>query len=194
MVVSGNYPVVLDACVLAPITLCDLLLKLAETPRLYLPRFSKAILDEVKQTQIDKLNWPVELAEYWRTEVARNFPEALVENYEPHIAHCTNQEKDKHVLAVAIHCQCGVIITSNLKDFPKESLDPWQVRAVNPSSFLISLYEVKHVIVISKIDDMAVHRKKSREDILRSLYKSVPGFASRLAAELQVDLAAQTAD
>lgn len=34
---AANYRVVLDACVLANISVCDLFLRLAETPRLYVP-------------------------------------------------------------------------------------------------------------------------------------------------------------
>src|SRR2546430_7240773 len=41
--------------VLANPGLCDLFLRLAETPRLYLPRWSRTILDEVKRTQMTKL-------------------------------------------------------------------------------------------------------------------------------------------
>jgi hypothetical protein len=39
--------VVLDACVLIPMPLADTLLRLAETPRPYSPRWSGAIMDEV---------------------------------------------------------------------------------------------------------------------------------------------------
>lgn len=53
----ADYRVVLDANVLAPATLCDLLLRLAETPRLYLPLWSEDILMEVKRTQTQKLGW-----------------------------------------------------------------------------------------------------------------------------------------
>ena len=31
---------------------------------------------------------------------------------------------DRHVVAAAIRCQAAVIVTSNVKDFPKEILDP----------------------------------------------------------------------
>lgn len=44
---QADFQVVLDACVLANAGLCDLFLRLAEPPRLYLPLWSQEILDEV---------------------------------------------------------------------------------------------------------------------------------------------------
>ena len=63
-----DYPIILDACVPANPGVCDLFLRLAEVPRLYLPRWSDLILDEVKRTQMTKLKrrFPEELADYWR--------------------------------------------------------------------------------------------------------------------------------
>ena len=43
----SDYRVVLDACVLIPMLLADTLLRMAEAPRLYLPHWSQAIMDEV---------------------------------------------------------------------------------------------------------------------------------------------------
>ena len=55
---NANSGVVLDACVLANFGVCDLLLTLAETPRLYRPLWSREILEEVQRTQTGKLGWP----------------------------------------------------------------------------------------------------------------------------------------
>lgn len=43
---TANSLVVLDACVLIPAPLRDTLLRLAEPPRLYVPRWSEEILTE----------------------------------------------------------------------------------------------------------------------------------------------------
>ncbi len=44
----ADFKIVLDACVLANFSVCDLYLRLAERPRLYLPRWSTQILDETE--------------------------------------------------------------------------------------------------------------------------------------------------
>ena len=51
----ADFRVVLDACVLAPANICDLLLSLAEAPRLYLPVWSEDILAKVRRTHLEKL-------------------------------------------------------------------------------------------------------------------------------------------
>ena len=47
--------VVLDACLLAPAAQRDTLLRLAEEPRLYLPRWSKEIIAELVRTLEDEI-------------------------------------------------------------------------------------------------------------------------------------------
>lgn len=46
---DNEYAVVLDACVLVPMSLCDTLLRLAEEPAMYRPLWSDEILAEVSR-------------------------------------------------------------------------------------------------------------------------------------------------
>lgn len=49
------------------------------------------------------------------------FPDASVDNYEPLVNSLElPDEKDRHVLAAAIKTNANVIVTNNMKDFPKE--------------------------------------------------------------------------
>jgi hypothetical protein len=50
-----KYTVVLDACVLVPMPLCDTLLRLAEQPATYCPLWSEQILLEVGDALEKKL-------------------------------------------------------------------------------------------------------------------------------------------
>jgi hypothetical protein len=56
---TGAPLVVLDACVLANFSLCDTLLRLADPPRLYEPKWSDEIVDETTRTLESKLGWQV---------------------------------------------------------------------------------------------------------------------------------------
>jgi hypothetical protein len=47
---------------------------------------------------------------------------------------------DRHVLAAAIVGRCDVIITNNLKDFPRDVLAADGLKAQNPDGFLANLY------------------------------------------------------
>ncbi|NBB80146.1 MAG: hypothetical protein GVY36_11990 [Verrucomicrobia bacterium] len=89
----ADFKVVIDACVLANFRVCDVLLTLAESPRLFLPRWSQQILDETRRTQINKLGWSETVADSFRAEVDVHFPEARVEGFEHLIDQCTNEAK-----------------------------------------------------------------------------------------------------
>jgi hypothetical protein len=108
---KADYRVFLDACVLANHGVCDLLLRLSERPRLIVPHWSAAVLAEVRRTHVDRLNWPVALADSFHAKVREAFPENLM----PAL---TNHEKDRHVLAAAIRGNCPLLLTFNLKHFP----------------------------------------------------------------------------
>ncbi|MBE7537664.1 MAG: hypothetical protein HS122_04570 [Opitutaceae bacterium] len=95
----ADFKVVLDACVLANFGVCDLLLRLAETPRLYLPRWSEEILLETERTHLSELGWPPHLAKSYQTAVRAAFPEAMVTGHEALIDACRNDLKDRHLLA-----------------------------------------------------------------------------------------------
>ena len=75
--------VVLDACVLANFSLCDTLLRLAEPPRLYEPRWSEQIIAETVRTLESKLGWPRSLTQYLQTELRAHFDDAWVSGHEP---------------------------------------------------------------------------------------------------------------
>ncbi len=186
----ADFNVVLDACVLANASLCDLLLRLAETPRLYLPRWTPRILDEVQNTQQHKLTqkWPKALSDKWRAEVEKHFPEAMIQGFEPFESMATNDEGDRHVLAAAIKDQAEVIVTFNLKHFKKEALEPFGVVARHPAEFLITLYSIDPGVFVSKISAIATARKKPIGEVLLHLRKSVPRFVDSFVLRLGIEL------
>lgn len=184
----ADYKVVLDACVLAPANICDLFLRLAQSPRLYNPLWTEEILKEVHRTQIDKLGFPQELADSWQSEVRSHFPEAMVEGYEPLIDVCSNHVKDRHVLAAAIHAKAELIITANMKDFPIKSTAPWNIEVKHPADYLLTLYSIEEGVFVSKLHEAAMNRLFSPQEYLAKLGKSLPTFASELARELGWDL------
>lgn len=183
-----DFKVVLDACVLAPANLCDVFLSLAETRRLYLPVWTHTILDEVQRTQTGRLKWPADLSAYWRLEVEKNFPEALVTDYETLIPICTNQDKDRHVLASAIKAKAEMIVTMNVRDFPENALKSWDVTVCHPGDYLITLYTMNEGVVVSKLDAIARRRNRTLEETLARLKSTVPQFAEHVSESLGMDL------
>jgi len=94
--------VLIDACVLANQGVCDLLLRLAERPRLFLPFWSETILDEVRRTHTQKLGWGDRLADSYQAAVRESFPESVVTGFEPLMLLETVDEKDRRVVAAAL--------------------------------------------------------------------------------------------
>jgi hypothetical protein len=179
---TADFPIVLDACVLANFGLCDLFLRLAEPPRLYVPRWSDVILDEVRRTQLRKLKppWPEARADSWRREVVRAFPEACVRGWESLVTAMPNDEGDRHVLAAAVYAGVSVIVTFNQRHFPTPLLQPLGVAAVHPQDYLLTLYAMSPGVVLTKLADIASDRREEVQDILIHLGKSVPSFSRRL--------------
>ncbi|BAU64339.1 hypothetical protein STA3757_17110 [Stanieria sp. NIES-3757] len=130
--------VVLDACVLFPMPLCDTLLRIAEA-ELYRPHVSQEILDEVTHNLVKKGRITVEKTAKYQKQIKQTFPEAIVEDYQKLIPLMTNDPKDRHVLAVAVKVKADIIVTFNLKDFPAESLQLFDIKAQHPDDFLIDL-------------------------------------------------------
>ena len=138
--------VVLDACILIPMPLCDTLLRAAEVS-LFRFHTSEQILEETarnlakilaKRQKIDPKK-TLQKAQRRVKQMKQAFPESLVEPKQEIIHILTNDPKDRHVLAAAIEAQADLIVTSNLKDFPSYALDPYQIKAVSPDDFLVNL-------------------------------------------------------
>jgi hypothetical protein len=182
---QANYRVVLDACVLVPPCLCDLFLRLAETPRQYVPVWSQEILDETCRNKRDALEWPQELCDYFRDKVTEAFPEALAGDYSALLPSLANNWKDKHVLAAAIHEKAELIVTFNLKHFPAAALKPFNVEAKHPQDYLLNLYSINPVAVVDRLSAMAEGRKFQGDIglLLAQLHKTVPKFIEHLRQE-----------
>jgi hypothetical protein len=93
--------VVLDACVMVPISICDTLLRAAERG-LYAVRWSETILAELERSLAVKLPLGGERARHRVAAQHQFFPDAEVRGFEHHIAELTNDLKDRHVPAAAV--------------------------------------------------------------------------------------------
>src|SRR5687767_15528975 len=110
MIHSPKFIAVLDACVLYPASIRDLLLNLADFD-LYIPKWTDKIQQEWTRNLL--LNRPELKAEQLqKTADAMNkaFPDANVRNYDSIIPAVNLPDRnDGHVLAAAIRCSAEVI-------------------------------------------------------------------------------------
>jgi predicted nucleic acid-binding protein len=142
MDLGHKYPVILDACVLFPAPIRDLLLHLASED-LYQPKWSDAIQEEWCRNLLLKRP-DLNSAQLKRTvkEMNRAFPDANVTDFESKIEGLVLPDRgDLHVLAAAIHCQARILVTFNLKDFPKKQLREFRIEPRHPDNFILDLID-----------------------------------------------------
>lgn len=184
----ADFTVVLDANVLADSTISDLFLRLSEEPRLLSPRWTEEIWAETKRTLIAKLGWPEETTDSRIKAAITTFPEAMISDYEAFIEQCTNDPKDRHILAAAIRAKVETIVTMNVKHFKSVDLAPWGVTAAHPGDYLKVLYDLDEGVVVSVLHKMADIRSKSLTEMLSRLSVGVPTFTIHVASDLGLEV------
>ena len=181
---ENEYSVVLDACVLIPMALCDCLLRLAEEPAMYRPLWSEAILKEVaKSLKEDLKRTPAEIS--WRLDQMRlAFPEAMVTVPKELLkgVECIPDPGDRHVLAAAVLAHANAIVSQNRKHFPADCLARFGVVCQSADDFLVHQYHLSWEIVLEKLDAQATGIGQSRAVVIANLKQSAPEFCKLLAA------------
>ena len=135
------FSALLDTSVLWPSLQRDFLLSLA-IEGLYRPLWSTAILAELEYHETHKLmnrGVPIELAtaraRRLLDQMSTAFDDAMVENWERlDGSFGLPDPDDEHVIAAALVGGAGVIVTSNLKDFPPQCI-PEPVKVISPMQF-----------------------------------------------------------
>jgi hypothetical protein len=188
----ARYTVVLDACVLYSIAMTDALLSLA-TAGLYAVKWTTRIEEEwiraLENTRPDLVG---------KLDVRRDSMRAAIPDWEVppaqwqclDLAFTLPDPDDAHVLAAAIVGHADCIVTDNLRDFPTQILQDFDIEAIDPDTFIINQWDLNPVAVISAFKRMRARRKKPEstpEDFAKALeVAGLPITAGRLreAAEL----------
>lgn len=183
---NADYKILLDANIIANFAVCDLYLRLAEKPRMIIPKWSEKILDEVYSTHIKQLGWTTDLANSFQRVLREEFPDAIISGYHELIPLMTNDTKDRHVLAAAVREKLDVIVTFNLRDFKTQDLEKWNVKALHPQDHLLTLYSMNPQVVIMKLNQIARKKQGELEDVILAFGKSLPAFSTRLLEDMGV--------
>jgi hypothetical protein len=175
---------VLDACVLVPMALCDLLLRLAEEPAIYRPLWSEQILTEMTKALRTKLHRSSEEVAWRRQQLKEAFPEAMITVPSALLkaVECIPGKNDRHVLAAAIMGRANAIVSQNSRHFPKDCCEKYGVVCQKPDDFLIDQYHLHPQLLLDKLDDQAAGISQNREFVVASLTPAVPRFCGLMGA------------
>lgn len=150
----SNFAAVFDACVLYPALLRDLLMHVALSG-LFRARWTQRIHEEwMRNLTANRPDIPREKIERVRMLMDASIQDCLVTGYEPYETTLELPDPDdRHVLAAAIHCQAGTIVTFNVKDFPDAALARHGMSAQHPDSFLEHAFHLNETAVITAVRD-----------------------------------------
>jgi predicted nucleic acid-binding protein len=171
-----NVVALFDACVLYPAQLRDLLLRVALSDA-FKARWTDQIHDEwINSLLRDRPDVPAERLTRTRELMNRAVPDCLVTGYEPYIEQLTLPDPDdRHVLAAAIRCQAGVIVTLNMRDFPDELVARYGISVQHPDEFLAHLFDLKPAVVCTAVREMRAslaNPPKTVDQLLDDLFKA----------------------
>lgn len=189
--------ILLDACVLVPMHLRNLLLSLAEAD-FFVPLWSDSILQETERALRDDI--PGMTAEKATEQVQRMraaFPQAEVTGYEGLIKAMTNHRKDRHVLAAAVKGGADLLVTANVRDFPDSASQPYDIEILNPDGFLASQLDLNPRKFVQVLDAVAGRYRKPQLDsvqVLQAMRGYIPDFAQLLGSSLILHEPISTAD
>ncbi|MGH7911991.1 MAG: PIN domain-containing protein [Candidatus Dormibacteraceae bacterium] len=182
------FSALLDACVLYPVGVRDMLLSVADH-QVYQPRWSSQILDEMERNVLESGRSTPERLGRMRQAMNMAFPAACVEGYESLIPTMTNHPDDRHVLAAAVRGDVGVIVTENLRHFPASACAPFDIDVQSADEFLSYALDQDPAAVVEAVRSMAAKRTKPPHtvaEILEQLGRAtLPTFAQEALVVLR---------
>ncbi|RCK44072.1 hypothetical protein TH25_20225 [Thalassospira profundimaris] len=148
----SGYTVLLDANVLYPAPMRDVLMQLAVADL-----FKAKWTDDIHREWINALlrkepHRELSALERTRDLMNTSVRDCLVTGYDSLIPSLTLPDPDdRHVLAAAIVGRCDAIVTQNLKDFPTNALEPFGIETQHPDAFLSNQLSLAPGLVCSAL-------------------------------------------
>ena len=181
-----SFPALFDTNVLYGALLNDLILELADRG-LYRPLWSADIIEELRRNLLTAGEGERLVGKRIYT-MTTYFPDAMVDGHASLISTMTCDPKDRHILAAAVRGGAEVLVTFNLKDFPGESVAPFDVEVVHSDDFLLDQLDLHHAPTLRAIVDLVDAYDSpamTMDDYLFVLTRAgVPKFAGAVRAKL----------
>lgn len=179
-----QFTVLLDACVLYPAPLRDLLIELA-TKGIFRGRWTNQIHEEWIQNLLkNRPDLKKDQLDRTRKLMNERVLDCLVHDFEDLMESINLPDhQDIHVLAAAIKSHAQIIVTHNIKDFPAEILNKYEIEAQHPDTFLRHQLDLKLSVFLSSVKNIRQRLKKpsaSPSQYLSILFPHLPQTVSIL--------------
>jgi predicted nucleic acid-binding protein len=182
--------VLLDANVLYPPTLRDLILCLADQ-KLLAPFWTEKLIEEWVSSISKTLSLPKKktLSDVV-LEMQEKFPDAMVTDYENLIEGLKlKDDDDRHVFAAAIKSKVDFLLTFNIQDFPKSALRKFDIIPVHPDRFMSDIIRNHADIVLAAMQNQILldrYKSSTIDDLIlslqnRGLIKSMRAMKAHIA-------------
>jgi hypothetical protein len=175
------YVALLDASVLHPWVVCELLLRLAERG-LYRPAWSSEILDELVDSMTERKPEHAERFRRRREHMEAAFAEAMTEHVTRFLAAVPDEvdQGDRHVAAAGFAARADAIVTNNVRHFASGRLAESGLLIQTADEFLIHQWWLDPKGVAEVLAEMAGATSRpplTVTQVLDSLGRSAPDFA-----------------
>ena len=176
--------VLIDACVLYPTLLRELVLGLAALGG-FTPLWSERILEEWRRAAARMGPRDAEIAGLEIEAMTARFPEAIVAALPATLERVHLPDPDDiHVLAAAIDGQADELLTLNIRDFPTNALAAHGIIRRHPDEFLLEALHARPDKMIALVADVLARAQSFGIDVSnrRKLLKraKIPRFAKAL--------------
>ena len=138
--------VFLDTCVLYPPILRDFLLGLADAG-VYQPLWSRGVAAEWVHVTARRGQGGAPEA---LTRMARRWPDGVAPPGEPTLLDLPDRA-DRHVLAAAQAGGAEILLTLNLRDFPRRAAAPLGIRVESPDDFALTSWLAHRALVEAQV-------------------------------------------
>jgi predicted nucleic acid-binding protein len=181
-----TFPAFFDTNVLYGALRNDFILELADRG-LFRPLWSKDVLFELAKNLVRNGENPALVAKRVGA-MEHYFADAMVTGYDDLVLTMTNDERDRHVLAVAVRGGAEVLVTFNTKDFAADSVEPFDLEVVHPDDFLLDQFDLYHAPTLRALLELVEGDDSPAmtvDDFLLALTRAgVPKFADAARSKL----------
>jgi len=186
--IANPFVAILDACVLYPYRMRDVLLEFA-IQGIFRARFTDEIMDEWSRHVIKDMPDTEESVQAQLRIIGTVFEECFVTGHKPLVAGLDLPDPDdRHVLAAGIKSSAQVIVTKNHKDFPENVLEEFDIIIVDPDEFLADAFELFPMEATGALRTLRTRLKRPPMDVSEFLLELTRAGMPRLATKARENI------